>query len=37
MCLTIRPGPVAHCFGFLQIRHFWKAPTFSSYHDFVFG
>ena len=35
MCSTIRPYLGAHCFGFLQPRHFCKAPISSSHEVFV--
>ena len=35
MCSTIRPCPGAHCFSFLQTRHFWKAPTISSHGNLI--
>ena len=31
MSSTIRPFPAAHRFSFLQITHFWKAPTSGSH------
>ena len=37
MCSTIRPRARAHFFGFLQTRHFCKAPTSSSHHKLISG
>ena len=37
MWSTIRPLPRAHCFSFLQVRLFWKAPTSGSHHTFILG
>ena len=37
MCWTIRAPPGAHCFGFLQVRHFCKARTVGSHHNFILG
>ena len=37
MCSTIRHLPGAHCFGFLQTRHFWKARTNGSYQNLGLG
>ena len=32
VCLTIRPLPVRHCFGWFQGNRVWKAPT-STFHE----
>ena len=35
MCSTICPLLGTHCFSFLQLRHFCKARTNSSHHNFI--
>ena len=37
MCRTISPRPRVHCFNFLQVRLFWKAPTSSSHQNLIGG
>ena len=36
-CSTIRPIPGAHSFSFLEVTHFWKAPTSRSRQNFTLG
>ena len=37
MCSTFCLGPGAHGFSFLQVRHFWKAPTSNAHQNFTLG
>ena len=37
MCSTIRPLLGTHCFTFLQVRPFCKAPTSTSNQNFILG
>ena len=33
----VRFSNPSHCFSFLQVRLFWKAPTGSSHENFILG